>query len=402
MNKPLDRRRGPVRHVFIYSAQCGFNLIELMIASTIGLLIMTAVLTLFLNVTRTNDEMAKTNMLIENGRFAIQLLQNDIAHAGFWDTYIPELDDLTLTRAPYSDEIPTGVPWPCLAYSSSVWNKTIRTNRLGIPVQVHNTQPSGCDTVITNRKSGTDILVVRHVDTCVAGASGCEAEESGGLYFQVSRARGGNCPVAVSSETQYVLSTDPDAFTLHNRDCTTVAPKRRFISHVYYIRDYSVTPGDGIPTLVRSELDLVSGTVNAKAAVALIDGIEGFRVELGVDRISDSGQDIIVESSDDDPYKEAVEWADQNSLTSPTNRGDGVPDEFVHCSGVCSVDRLVNVVAVKLYLLVRSQTSTPGYVDSKSYVLGGQTIAAANDGFKRHVFSTVVRLNDISGRRETP
>jgi len=388
MNKRLDRRRGPVRHVFIHSAQCGFNLIELMVASTIGLLIMTAVLTLFLNVSRSNDEMSKTNILIENGRFAIQLLQSDIAHAGFWDTYIPDFDDLTQKTAPA--DIPAGVPWPCLDYSS--WTSSIITNRLGIAVQVHDSAPSGCASVVTNRKSGTDILVVRHVATCIAGAAGCEAEVTGKLYFQVSRCE--------SDTVSYVLSTT--GHNLREIKCIDEAPKRRFISHVYYIRDYSVTVGDGIPTLVRSELDLESGAVKAKAAVALIDGIEGFRVELGVDRISGSGLNIISDNSDDDPYREAVDWADPDNLTSPTNRGDGVPDEFIHCSGVCSVDRLVNVVAVKLYLLARSQTSTSGYVDSKSYVLGGQTIAAANDGFKRHVFSTVVRLNNISGRRETP
>jgi hypothetical protein len=30
------------------------------------------------------------------------------------------------------------------------------------------------------------------------------------------------------------------------------------------------------------------------------------------------------------------------------------------------------------------------------------TIAAANDHFKRHVFTTSMRLSNISGRRETP
>lgn len=388
MNSKVNSRCETACCASIRSSQAGFSLIELMVASTIGLLIMAAVLTLFLNVSRTNDEMAKTNVLIENGRFAIQLLQSDITHAGFWDSYIPDFDDLTLATAPA--EIPTGVPWPCLAFSS--WTTAIRTNRLGIPIQVHNTQPSGCDTVITNRKSGTDILVVRHVDTCVAGASGCEAEVGGKLYFQASRCE--------SDANSYVLGTS--GHTLRERNCTDIAPKRRFISHVYYIRDYAVTTGDGIPTLVRSELDLESGAVKAKAAVALIEGIEGFRVELGVDRISDAGIDIIDEDSDNDLYREAVDWANTDNLTSPRNRGDGVPDEFVHCSGVCSVDRLVNVVAVKLHLLVRSLTSTAGYVDGKTYKLGEQAIAAANDGFKRHVFSTVVRLNNVSGRRETP
>lgn len=389
MNSKVNSRCETACCASIRSSQAGFSLIELMVASTIGLLIMAAVLTLFLNVSRTNDEMARTNVLIENGRFAIQLLQSDIAHAGFWDSYIPDFDDLTLATAPA--EIPTGVPWPCLAFSS--WTAAIRTNRLGIPIQVHNTQPSGCDTVITNRKSGTDILVVRHVDTCVAGASGCEAEVGGKLYFQASRCE--------SDANSYVLGTS--GHTLRERNCTDIAPKRRFISHVYYIRDYAVTTGDGIPTLVRSELDLESGAVKAKAAVALIEGIEGFRVELGVDRISDAGIDIIDEDSDNDLYREAVDWANTDNLTSPKNRGDGVPDEFVHCSGACSVDRLVNVVAVKLHLLVRSLSSSPGYVDGKTYKLGDQTITpAANNGFKRHVFSTVVRLNNVSGRRETP
>ncbi|MDL2424708.1 pilus assembly protein PilW, partial [Pseudomonas sp. BAgro211] len=55
-----------------------------MIAVAISLLIMVAVLTLYLNLRRTSDDMAKTNSLIENGRFAVGLLQEDLAHAGFW------------------------------------------------------------------------------------------------------------------------------------------------------------------------------------------------------------------------------------------------------------------------------------------------------------------------------
>ncbi|MFD2836258.1 prepilin-type N-terminal cleavage/methylation domain-containing protein [Azotobacter vinelandii] len=304
MNKRFNGGRRSAR-IFIHCAQTGFSLIELMVASTIGLLIMTAVLTLFLNVSRTNDEMAKTNMLIENGRFAIQLLQNDIAHAGFWDSYIPDFDDLTVTAVPA--EIPAVVPDPCLAYSS--WTAATRTSQLGVPLQVHDSPPSECGAVITNRRSGTDILVVRHLNTCVAG--GCEAEESGRLYFS-----GIPCPWRRLSRQRFFggsiyFSTDPADFVLHDRDCTTIASRRRFLSHIYYIRDYAVTLGDGVPTLVRSELDLEAGEIKARSAVVLIEGIEGFRVELGVDRISDSGRDIIVESSDADPYREAVEWADR-------------------------------------------------------------------------------------------
>jgi len=67
---------------------------------------------------------------------------------------------------------------------------------------------------------------------------------------------------------------------------------------------------------------------------------------------------------------------------------------------------------VKIYVLARSRDKTPGYTDTKTYCLGetaadgscpaANQIAAANDQYKRHVFSSSVRLINISGRRETP
>jgi type IV pilus assembly protein PilW len=90
-----------------------------------------------------------------------------------------------------------------------------------------------------------------------------------------------------------------------------------------------------------------------------------------------------------------------------------VPDEFIRCTDAvpCTAAQLANVVAVKLYVLARSRDTTPGYTDTKSYCLGepnadgscpaANAIAAANDQYKRHAFSTSVRLINISGRRET-
>jgi type IV pilus assembly protein PilW len=68
----------------------------------------------------------------------------------------------------------------------------------------------------------------------------------------------------------------------------------------------------------------------------------------------------------------------------------------------CTTAQLSNTVAVKLYVLARSTQSTPGYTDDKTYQLGSTTLNAFGDQYKRHVFSTTVRLVNISGRRETP
>lgn len=376
--------------------QVGFSLIELMVASAVGLMIMAAILTLYLNVTRTNDEMAKTNALIENGRFAIQLLQDDIAHAGFWDGYMPDFDDLTKTAEPMDTF--TGIPNLCLNFP---WSADQRERRLGVVVQAIDSisSASGCSTLLSGIKSGTDILVVRYahtLPTCRTGETvGCEAEDANTLYFQTSR--------CMTDSAKYVLAKT--GLVLRERDCTTLARKRRLIYHVYYVRDYAVAAGDGVPTLMRSEFDL-DGVL--QAPVALIEGVDRFRVELGVDRKSRNGTDIISAADEDDRYTADLEFEDEDDpLSPPANRGDGSPDVFVHCgsgtySTYCSEHMLVNVVAVKLHLLMRSKTATSGYVDSKSYTLGSQPIAAANDGFKRHIFSTVVRLNNVSGRRETP
>ena len=106
--------------------------------------------------------------------------------------------------------------------------------------------------------------------------------------------------------------------------------------------------------------------------------------------------------------------SDDTRKMLPTNRGDGNPDEFVRCTNAvpCTAAQLTDVVAVKMFLLVRNSEASPGYRDGKSYCLASyqadgscpaaSLTAASNDGYKRHLFSTTVRLTTISGRRETP
>lgn len=380
MSHPTSKR---INHHGLRSKR-GFSLVELMIAIALGLTIMAALMTLFVNLSRNNKELAKTNILIENGRFTIQLLESDLVHAGFWGGYIPDFDDLTTTTAP--GDTPTAIPDPCLTYSTANWNSAYKTNLIGIPVQSYDTA-AVCTSLLVNKLADTDVLVVRHVNTCVPGETNCEADTSGELYFQST-----NC---TASPDPYVLDTS--GYTLTNRDCTTVADKRKFISHIYYIRDYASTVGDGTPTLMRSEFSLSASTLAHQAAVPLIEGVEGFRVEFGIDSLSKTGAAV--------DYSAAVAWTDISNKHTPTNRGDGAADgAFVRCTTAspCTAAQLTNVVAAKLYVLARAPQFSTGYTDSKTYTLGGTTLGPFNDSFKRHVFSTTVRLNNISGRRETP
>jgi len=372
--------------------QRGLSLVELMISVTIGLLILAALVALFVNTSGSNREMARANGVIENGRLAIQLLESDIVHAGFWGGLVPEYDNQTADTAAVPTDVPTAVPDPCLAYSTANWNAAYRRNLIGLPVQVYD-DASVCSAVVTDKAAGTDVLVVRHLETCVPGEGGnCEADVAGKLYSQATQC-------LAEAATPYILgTTGTTAFTLHRRNCTDLSDKRKFVSNIYYIRDFAVTAGDGIPTLMRSQFDFDGTTLAHQIpAVAMIEGIEGFRVELGVDDVSETGDPV--------DYTAPIEWTDPDVRDSAVNRGDGVPDDdFISCtSGTpCTAAQLMNVTAVKLYVLVRSRDESPGYTDTKTYSLGATTMGPYNDRFKRHVFVSTVRLPNISGRRETP
>ncbi|HUG04790.1 MAG TPA: prepilin-type N-terminal cleavage/methylation domain-containing protein, partial [Steroidobacteraceae bacterium] len=82
-------------NMIIRNQQSGLSLIELMVAVAISLVILAALVALFVNTSRSNREFARANSMIENGRLAVQVLENDVIHAGYWGTYVPDFDDQT-------------------------------------------------------------------------------------------------------------------------------------------------------------------------------------------------------------------------------------------------------------------------------------------------------------------
>ena len=383
----------------------GFSLIELMISIVIGLLVMTGLATMYASISRTNTEIARANGIIVGGRYAVETLAEDLAHAGFWGGYVPQFDDLVATTAP--TDTPAATPNPCLAYAS--WDAAYHNALIGLPVQVFGEVPTGCSGIITNKQANTDVVVVRRANSCVPGVGLCEADSSSKVYLQTS--------LCSADASRFVLSNDPTTFVLRPM-CAASAPatapasspvteKRKFISNMYYIRNYATTVGDGIPTLMRSSFDLVSGVPAHTAAVALIEGIQGFVVELGSDALSRCATPVNYASAPAkvDPSTCTVNTATPEFNSCPTNRGDGVPEQpYIHCTGAggCTAAQLVNAVAAKIYVLARSNEATAGYTDTKTYSLGSTTLGPFNDGFKRHVFQMTVRINNVSSRRETP
>jgi type IV pilus assembly protein PilW len=378
------------------AGQRGLSLVELMISLVIGLVILAALVTLFVNTSGGNRELARANSLIENGRLALELLGNDVVHAGYWGPYVPDFDDQTAEGVPI--DAPTAVPDPCLAYTTP-WSTTHKINLLHIPLVVYDANAIVCSTVLPDRQPGSDILVVRHAELCAAGVGTCEGDKPEKVYVQSSRCENDAAQFAFGRQA----GPDPTAFNLRQRGCTNLAEKRKFISNIYYVRKYAVSLDDGIPTLMRSTFDVVGGIPAHTSPVALVHGVQAMRVELGVDNFSKAyaGQPNGTPVN----YGEAVSWLDPETRTTPTNRGDGSPDgPFVTCTTAdpCTVAELSNVTAAKITLLVRTREGVRNYTDTKTYRVGGAELVPFEDGFKRHVYVSTVRLPNIAGRRQTP
>ncbi len=393
-----------------YRLQQGFTLVELMISLALGLFIVLALVVMLMNVNRNNSELSTTNRIIENGRFSLQLLSADISHAGYWGGHVPEFDSLTASTTVGPADVPTAVPDPCLSFPD--WDAGYRKNVVGIAVQgtdVPSPVPSPttpfCGTLVANPQPGTDVLVIRHLEPCLVGAGTDDCSDTRGqasphLYMQPSR--------CATDALAYILNTS--TFTLKAGDCVADAPIRRFSSTIYYVRNYAATPGDGIPTLVRSRFG-VSNTAAAGnvpqylPAQALVEGVEGFRVEYGLDNKGDTGVTVDLAALSTPIYF----GPNPTILNTPSNRGNGLPDAYVRCSqgAPCTSDQLVNVTALKLYVLVRAEKVSASYTDSKKYCLASSCADPAdymgpfNDRYKRHLFMQAIRLTNVAMRRET-
>jgi type IV pilus assembly protein PilW len=220
--------------------------------------------------------------------------------------------------------------------------------------------PSGCT---PNKLANTDVVVIRRFNTESTAIGSVNANQ---IYVQVSEC------ATDSQATPYLVDTGANAanLVLKARGCTTaIANAWQFREQLYYVRDYSVNVGDGIPTLVRMELGVDPADNTLKMMPnPLVEGIENLRVDLGLDTNSDGTIDA---------------WRRCEALTP------------------CSAADYSNVLAAKVYVLSRTLDQTREYTDDKTYDLGmSGTTTATGDHYKRHVYSALIGMPNRSGPRE--
>lgn len=335
------------------AAQRGLSLIELMIAITLGLIVLAAVLAVFSQNSRSFRQTDAVARMQDSARFALDALARDIAMAGFYGGMYGASNIAAFTTAPSNDcgsadtSTSPATPW------AFQLRRRVEFRNHSATVAVGSAFPC-LGTSSTPVAANTDIVAIRRV----AGQSTAEITTGSSVNLRAN---------------QFYLKTNGTvgslirngssaAFTLSTSTAEPLqAPMSfwKYVPRLYFIRSYAETAGDGIPALCRMELQQTASA--AMAVECLADGVENLQIEWGLD----SDNDCVVDTYTSSPDADALA---QTAITA------------------------------RVWILVRTLEADGGYRDDKTFEFGDfETTTALADAFHRRVYSTTVQLRNPVG-----
>lgn len=318
-----------------YLAERGFSMVEMMISSTIGLLIVAALA----GVMMSNSRSAKTNdgstELQSNGRYALDHLKREIRHAGYRGYSWADSNTPTTTLTPITNE--------CLT-ASAAQGAFVTNIRQGI-WGANDSNPFAGNCLAAGYLRG-DLLAIRHVDNTPLSGNTINGTFYLRSSFSVSEIFKGTGGAALAGAPTFTGSPIPmDDFQLHE--------------YVYYIG--SDDTNAALPALRRRSL-----VGAAMVDEMVVSGIEQMQVQYG--RFDTTLNTQYFDAS-------AISGSSTDTLTTLTTYAW----------------REVN--SVRIWLLARASKADTGYSNTTSYVMGDQTYTV-NDSFRRQLFTTVIQVRN--------
>lgn len=340
--------------------QRGVSLVEILIALAIGVIIASALAVVFAQSVKSRERVNRDSQKIENGRYALDAIADDIRLAGYWGEFSPPADTVWQS------------PAPCATATGALgWSYSEVTPSVPVPVQGQDGHATALVastlTCLDNLRTGSNILVLRRVSTVGIAPS---ASMPGAAYLQSSSKTLEVCGSA--DPQQFAFADSASGLPLKWIDCSTTARAREFIVRIYYVATCNdCSAADGIPTLKVAELKKVGGA-NTIVVRSVVPGIDDFRVVYGLDSAG-------VDGSVDGAY-------------AKTDNA-GVLD---------LAGKWENVVAARIFVVARDIDPTQGHVNNKTFDLGGVLYTSPGDAYRREMLSTTVRLVNVAGRRGAP
>lgn len=384
-------------------------MVEMMIALTIGLVILAAMTSVFVNSSHSQMAAQNTGQQIENGRYAIDTLTQDLHLAGYFGEYSAYTDGTTLPDP--CDKTVAGLQSAVTTNAYPVQAFIALQTTSGIPTAVPDLSTTSCGTYLpaANLYPGSDILVVRHADTSNQTSTtpgddhlvqGTDATKNGEVYIQANQVAAeiqlGNGAVITATS-----KADGGTADISQRGGSPAAYINKYLVRIYFVAPCSRPNGGGsvctgasddngspIPTLKMLELSLNSANALTFNVIPIAEGVEAMKLEFGIDNSP----------------------ATQNAATGRV--GDGVQDVWIPNSTTNQPGALdyPAAVAVRLFLITRDSQPTQNYTDTKLYPVAtgsgsngtGIQYGPYNDKYKRHAYDTTIRLLNMSARRENP
>ncbi|HEY1991386.1 MAG TPA: hypothetical protein VGH71_02920, partial [Gammaproteobacteria bacterium] len=247
------------------------SLIELMIALTIGLVLLAGLTVVFVNSSKAQRVGQAAAQQNDNARYAIDTLTTDLHHAGYYGEYAGYAQGTTGPDPCSTAPTLTDLEFPLQVYIAVMANGPT-------PVVPSNQYPdltaTSCGTALlpqANLVPGSDILVLRRVDTTPL-AIGATAV-SGQVYLQSSPLgaefqTGAGAAITSTSEADGITAPDLTAYS-STAAAIIAAPIYQYYVDIYFVAPCSVPAGGGtvctgatddngspIPTLKMLQLSL--------------------------------------------------------------------------------------------------------------------------------------------------
>lgn len=326
------------QQTFIVNRNAGFSLVEMMIAITIGLAVIAALVGVLASNSRNSKTTENASELQENGRYALSHLQRELRHADFrgYTWVAPEATTIAATTE-------------CLVAGAAAGSFV---NHLSQGVWgANDSNPFAANCLQAGSYQRGDILVVRRVGSTALTSPTALVQDN--VYFRSTFTKGQMfvAPASAVAATGAPQNLDNTPFGV---------PLADFLvnQYVYYIgKGNCLGGGDAnYPALCR--LSLLGTTFTPELVV---NGIEQMQVQYGLTP----------------PNAGTTQWMDANVVPSDA--------DWEHVS------------VVRIWLLARNSRteSEPGFQDNNVYQLGTATYGPINDRYRRQVFTTVVQLRNF-------
>lgn len=324
----------------INRSNSGFTLVEVMVSLVLGLLVVGMVITLFISTKQNHAKNEQVTATLENGRFALRLIGNDLKAIGFmggmWDMSLLDQDATLALSTDCGQAVEANWAYDLTTYNAMQFRYNIDAATANAQFQCINA---------ADFQDSTDVLAVKRTYTTKDTGALSDGVvylrtdyNSGCLWFKGSGNAGpggGGCPTASFEDWRYM-------------------------SNIYYIRSYTNAPGDGTPSLCKKYLTATNGGIPqpTMGEICLAEGVEHFHIQYGIDT--------------DTPK-------------------DGVANKYV--SNPTNAEVSTQAVAAKIFVLARATREDPTFTNNKTYTMGDRVINV-NDNFYRRVYSTTVVLRN--------